>query len=166
MLRTNLPAPRRPSRSSVDRTARVRPDPEPACAVPHTAEPFAVLAYIQGSRHGSGHRSAATYDAACAEPCGLTPESNRSTIPPQPSSPQDVPSSSAATELRSALPPAPCAGARPTSVPHRSPTQRQTRTPDVSARITPPWLSNPTRPPPLISLRNRVESVVPKGGPT
>jgi hypothetical protein len=45
-------------------------------------------------------------------------------------------------------------------------TQRQTRTPDVSAHITLPWLSNPTRPPPLISLRNRVESVVPKGRPT
>src|SRR5664280_2086308 len=109
MLRTNLLAPRRPSRSSVERTARVRPDPEPACAVPHTAEPFAALAYIQGSRHGSGHKSAATYGAACAEPCGPTPESNRSTIPPQPSSPPDVPSSSVAPELRSEPPPEPCA---------------------------------------------------------
>src|ERR1017187_2045493 len=166
MLRTNLPAPRRPSRSSAERTTRVRPDPEPACAVPHTAEPFAAPAYIQESRHESDRRSDAPCDAASGEPCGPTPESTRPTPPQQPSSPPDVPSSSAAPELRSAPPPEPCADARPASVPHRSPTRFQTRTPDESARIAPPWLSNPTRPPPVISLRSRVESALPKGGPT
>ena len=43
------------------------------------------------------------------------------------------------------------ADARPASAPLRSPTQRQTHTPDVSARIAPPWHSNPTRPPSLRS---------------
>src|ERR1035441_4990907 len=80
---------------------------------------------------------------------------HRPTPPPRPSSPPDVPSSSAAPELRSAPLPAPCADAHPTSVPPRSPTQRQTRTPDESARIAPPWLSNPTRPPSLISTEKQ-----------
>jgi hypothetical protein len=37
--------------------------------------------------------------------------------------------------------------ARPTSAPHQSLIQPQTHTPDESARIPPPWLSSPTRPP-------------------
>src|ERR1039457_1350871 len=82
-------------------------------------------------------------------------EPTRSTPPPVPSSTPDVLSSCAAPELRSAPPPAPCADAHPASAPHRSPTQRQTHTPDESARIAPPWHSNPTRPPSLRSTEKQ-----------
>jgi transposase-like protein len=106
-------------------------------------------------RRESDRRSAAPYDVASAEPSGPTPESHRSTSLSRPSSLPDAPSSCAAHERRSSLPHAPSADARPTSAPHRSPNLPQTRTPGESARIAPPWLSSPTRPPFLSAAEKR-----------
>ena len=144
MLRTNQFAPRRPSRNSAGQMSRDARSLGPPCAALHTGAPSAPLPYTPAPLAESGPRSAAPCGAACAEPCDPTPESHRRTPLPVTSSLAVALSSSAAPVTRSGLPPAPCACVRPTSVLLPESCPPQTRTPGVSARITPPSISSPT----------------------